>query len=169
MTRLGKKLSPAQVHRLRGPELSRDKLGNIRSPQRATSEQAIRGGPAHLHALILDFATGQKVSLGDWPTPSPEVRFLAANETVLICTGTTWSVLSINLEPILTREMPESETCRNQFFLTSNGSSPDRSKFLSTSNFRSRTGRRTTSLDSQTLQQISGWKETDSIEDLSSH
>jgi hypothetical protein len=81
----------------------------------------VSGRPAHLHVLVLDARTGQKVGLQAWPTSSNMVRFLGARDgKFFTCTGSVLRLFSPTLEVIRELNLPNDRACLNP----SGGSGP---------------------------------------------
>ena len=62
--------------------------------------------PAHLHVLVIDATTGQKIGVQTWPTPSTSVRFLVTRDgKFLTCTGNILRLFSPSFEVIRERDL----------------------------------------------------------------
>lgn len=126
----------------------------------------VKARPAHLHVLVLDARTGQRVGVHAWPTPSVPVRFLAAHDgEFLACTGNLLRLFSPSFEVIRERELPNDRACHNPIPANSRwGISPDRRSLLLFSS-----GQGYTMLDIETFSVTANWFDKPLIENISDH
>jgi hypothetical protein len=130
--------------------------------------------PAHLHVLVLNATTGQKVGMQTWSTPSTPVRFLAARDGKFVtCTGNVLRLFSPSFEVIRELALPNDHACLSQFSGNNQwgiprwGISPSRRSLLLS--VPSGKGYENKLLDLETLAVLATWAENLRIENISDH
>jgi hypothetical protein len=84
-------------------------------PALADKAHPLGASPAHLHAIVIDATTGQKVGGQAWPTPSTPVRFFGGREgKFLTCTGSVLRLFSPNFEILREQNLPNERGCLGQ-------------------------------------------------------
>lgn len=113
--------------------------------------------PAHLHALILDAATGQEKWRQDWATPYYPTFFQTIRDgKFLVCTENTLRLFSSNFELVREKALPGNITCNSPL----GGSvSPSRRSLLLASDYRSQ-NRTYAILDTETLTAVASWDDS---------
>jgi outer membrane protein assembly factor BamB len=124
--------------------------------------------PAHLHVLVLDATTGEKVGVQAWSTPSTPVRFLATRDgKFLTCTGNVLRLFSPSLELVRKQDLPNDRACLNPSRNARWGISPSRRSLLLS--FATEQGYQNTLLDAETFAVVSSWSEKPLIGNISDH
>jgi hypothetical protein len=106
-------------------------------PTLADKTGPLTARPAHLHVVVLDVRTGQRVGVQAWSTPSTPVRFLGASDgRFLTCTGNALRLFSPSFELIREQDLPSDRAClspfsgNNQWGVPRWGTSPSRRSLL---------------------------------------
>jgi hypothetical protein len=82
------------------------------NPSRARKLGPLVRRLAHLHALIINFNTGQKENQNEWPTPYIPVGFLAIPDgKILTCTADVLRLFSPSLELVREQKLPTDSAC----------------------------------------------------------
>ncbi len=132
-------------------------------------DAAPAAGPAHLHALVLDASTGQKLGVQAWPTPSKAVRFLVARDgKFLTCTGNILRLFSSSLELVREQNLADRQGCRSPREYGW-GISPSRRSLLFDRFLGPGQGWEYTLLDAETFSVIANWTEKQFILRISDH
>jgi hypothetical protein len=124
--------------------------------------------PAHLHVLVLDAKTGEKIASQAWSTPS-RVRFLGGRDgQFLICAGNLLRLFSPSFEVIRERELLNERACQSSHPWDARwGISPSRKSLLLS--FPSQAGYQDTLLDVETFSVAADWAEVHMIWSISDH
>lgn len=126
-------------------------------------------GPAHLHTLVFNATTGQKLGLQAWPTPSTAVRFLAARDgKFLTCTGKILRLFSDSFELMRELNLANEKGCRSPGGYGW-GISPSRRSLLLAFYLGPGQGTEYTLLDSETFLVIANWSDRQSVLHISDH
>ena len=125
--------------------------------------------PAHLHVLVIDATTGQKIGAQAWPTPSTSVRFLPARDgKFLTCTANMLRLFSPTFEVIREKDFPAGRACKNINPWNARWGTPSRRSLL----LSSRLGQQSYEdalLDVETFDVITKWTEKFPIDNASDH
>ena len=125
--------------------------------------------PAHLHVLVLDATTGEKVGVREWSTPSTPVRFLGGRDgKFLTCTGNLLRSFSPSFEMVKEQDLHNDRACANQFPWNAHwGLSPSRRSLLIS--HHSGQFYQNTLLDTDTFSAVASWTDAVPIENISDH
>lgn len=131
-----------------------------------TKAEPLATKPAHLHVLVLDVTTGQKVGAQAWPTPAGPVRFLGARDgKFLTCTGNVLRLFSSTFEVLREQDLPNEYGCLGQ--RPGWGISPSRRSLLISFYLGRGQGYQYTLLDAETFSVVARWTEPTTIVDMS--
>jgi len=137
-------------------------------PSVAQNTGPLTARAAHLHVLVLDVRTGQKLGLQDWPTPSTPVRFLGIRDgRFLTCTGNVLRLFSPSFEVIREEILPSGRACFNPFQSEVWGLTPSR-RYLLLSSYSARSYQNTL-FDIEKFTSIDIWTGNEATYDLSDH
>lgn len=137
-------------------------------PTLADKAGPLTARPAHLHAIVLDATTGQKLGGQAWSTPSTPVRFLGGRDgKLLTCTGNVLRLFSPNFEVLREQNLPNDRGCLGQ--RPGWGISPSRRSLLLSFFLGRGQGNQNTLLDAETFSFIARWTENPLIENMSDH
>jgi hypothetical protein len=96
-------------------------VGWIRPDELSETKGSAFAVPAHLHVVILDAKTGQKLNRKDWSTPRSRfpALFGIPDNQIVVCTDNSLRLLSQDLNVVKERELPNSATCQRSSYRVS--------------------------------------------------
>jgi hypothetical protein len=139
-------------------------IDDVKTSQRPTPV------PAHLHVLVLDAKTGQKLGLQEWPTPSVPVRFLGLRDgKFFIVTGEVIRLLSPNFEIIHEETLASDPACLNSGPFCEGLTLSASRRILLLTRYHSAASYLNSLFDSETFAPVTSWSDDFPVAAMSDH